>query len=67
MKYPHETEEQFLNRVEEARAHGVCVFRDDKNREMILDIIDEYMDLVDSLLEEKNNEKTFFNRVNPPQ
>ena len=53
MKYPNETEEEFLKRVKEAQARGECVFRDDNNREFILDIIDEYMDVVDSLLEEK--------------
>ena len=55
MKYPNETEEDFLKRVEEAKAKGECVFRDDTNREFILDLIDEYMDLVDtSLLPDKN-------------
>ena len=49
MKYPHETEEQFLDRVEEAQLRGECVFRTDNNREFILDIIDDYMDVVDSL------------------
>lgn len=53
MKYPNETEEEFLKRVKEAKARGECVFRDDKNREFILDIIDEYIDVVDSLLEDK--------------
>lgn len=52
MKYEHETEEAFLKRVKEAKARGECIFRDDNNREFILDIIDEYMDVVDSLLEE---------------
>jgi hypothetical protein len=50
MKYPNETEEEFLKRVKEAKAKGICVFRDDNNREFILDLIDEYMDLYDSLL-----------------
>jgi hypothetical protein len=55
MKYPNETEEEFIARVEDARAKGECVFRDDNNREFILDIIDEYMDLVDaSLLPDKD-------------
>ena len=53
MKYDYETEEEFLKRVKEAKARGECVFRDDNDREFILDIIDEYMDVVDSLLEEK--------------
>jgi hypothetical protein len=52
MKYQNETEEDFLKRVKEAKARGECVFRDDNNREFILDIIDEYMDLVDSLTED---------------
>lgn len=53
MKYPNETEEEFLKRVKEAKARGECVFRDDNNREFILDIIDEYMDIADSVLEDK--------------
>lgn len=53
MKYTNETEEEFLKRVKETKARGECIFRDDNNREFILDLIDEYMDLVDLLLEEK--------------
>ncbi len=49
MKYPNETEEEFLARVEEAKSRGICVFRDDANREMILDIIDAYLDLYDAV------------------
>ena len=49
MKYPYETEEEFIARQKEAERHGICVFRDDENREMILDIIDDYMDIVDAL------------------
>jgi hypothetical protein len=52
MKYLNESEEEFLRRVEEAKSRGECVFRDDNDREFILDIIDDYMDIVDSLLEE---------------
>ena len=57
MKHEHETEEEFLKRVKEAKARGECVFRDDNNREFILDIIDDYMDVVDAslILEEENN------------
>ena len=57
MKYEHETEEEFLKRVKEAKARGECVFRDDNNREFVLDIIDDYMDVVDAslILEEENN------------
>ena len=40
MKYEWETEEQFLQRVKEARKRGQCVFRDDANMDFILDIID---------------------------
>lgn len=57
MKYKNETEEEFQKRVKEAKARGECIFRDDANREMILDIIDDYMDVVDSLLEDNNGEK----------
>ncbi len=57
MKYEWETEEQFRKRQKEAKARGECVFRDDANREMILDFIDNYMDLVDAVNEyEKEQE-----------
>lgn len=49
MKYHYETEEEFIIRVKEARSRGECVFRDDNDREMILDIIDDYLDIVDAL------------------
>lgn len=49
MKYEWETEEQFRKRQKEAKARGECVFRDDANRELILDMIDDYMDLVDAI------------------
>ena len=49
MKYPYETEEEFIARQKEARSHGECVFRNDNDREMILDIIDDYLDIVDAL------------------
>ena len=48
MKYPNETEEEFLARVQEAKSRGVCIFRDDANWEMILDIIDLYEAVYDS-------------------
>ena len=70
MKYPYETEEEFIARQKEARSRGECVFRDDNDREMILDIfasndlsdwedediIDDYLDIVDVLgdVNEKN-------------
>lgn len=52
----YETEEEFIARQKEARSRGECVFRDDNNREMILDIIDDYLDIVDVLgdVNEKN-------------
>ena len=49
MKMPDETEEEFLGRQREAKRQGIVVFRNDDNREFILDIIDDYMDVVDSL------------------
>lgn len=49
MKYPYETEEEFLKRVEENKRKGICVFRDDNNRELILDIIDNYRDIVEAV------------------
>ena len=57
MKYDWETEEEFQKRVKEAKAKGICVFRDDNNREMILDIIDDYIDIVDSLNTRSGNDK----------
>ena len=51
MKYEWETEEEFEQRRKEAKRQGKCVFRDDVNREMILDIIDNYCDLLDALCE----------------
>lgn len=53
MKYEWETEEEFLKRVEEAKKKGICIFRDDANRELILDIIDDYLDLQEAI--EKEN------------
>lgn len=49
MKYEWETEEQFLKRFKEARSRGECVFRDDANREYILDLIYDYADVVDAI------------------
>lgn len=50
MKHPNETEEEFSLRFEEAKAKGFCLFRDDTNREFILDLIDDYLDIVDALI-----------------
>ena len=55
MKYEWETEEQILKRQKEAKARGECVFRNDADREFILDIIDDYMDVVDAIIEDKQN------------
>lgn len=49
MKYEWETEEEFLQRVKKAKAEGICVFRDDNNREFILDIIDDYIDIIEAV------------------
>ena len=53
MKYPNETEEEFLARVEEAKSRGICIFRDDANREMILDIIDAYIDVYEAVYDDR--------------
>ena len=53
MKYPNETEEEFLARVEEAKSRGICIFRDDANREMILDIIDAYIDAYEAVYDDR--------------
>ena len=52
MKLQNETDEDFLSRFEEAKRHGECIFRDDVNREMILDIIDAYIDAKETLFKE---------------
>lgn len=57
MKYEWETEEQFLKRQKEAKARGGCVFRDDADREMVLDLIDDYMDIVDAVNEYKSKQQ----------
>ena len=49
MKYEWESEEEFKRRVEEAKSKGICIFRDDANRELILDIIYDYMDIIDAI------------------
>lgn len=49
MKYEWETEEEFKQRCREAKAQGICIFRDDANREFILDIIDDYIDIVEAI------------------
>ena len=41
-----QTEEEFERRCEESATEGICVFRDDNNREFILDIIEEYVMLL---------------------
>jgi hypothetical protein len=53
MKYAWETEEQFKQRQKEAKARGECVFRDDAEREMILDLIYDYMDIIDAVNEQE--------------
>ena len=57
MKYPHETEAKFLKRQKDAERQGICVFRDDAEREMILDIIDDYMDIVDAISADNTRKK----------
>ena len=54
MKYEWETEEQFKKRQKEAKARGECVFRDDANMDFILDLIDNYIDLVDAVNDVNN-------------
>ena len=48
MKRPDETEEEFQARVQEEKSKGICIFRNDQNREMILDIIDAYIDVYEA-------------------
>ena len=52
MKRPDETEEEFQARVQEAKSKGICIFRNDQNREMILDIIDAYIDVYEAVYDD---------------
>lgn len=61
MKYPYETEEEFIARQKEAKRHGICVFRNDDNREMILDIIDDYLDILEALGDVNEEEMEYKN------
>lgn len=49
MKYDWETEEEFQKRRKEAKAKGICVFRNDENLDKILDIIDDYIDIIEAV------------------
>ena len=49
MKYPNETEEEFTKRVKDAKKKGICVFKCDENREFILDIIDDYINILETV------------------
>ena len=49
MKYDWETEEEFERRRKEAKKKGICIFRDDANREFILDIIEDYFYVVEAV------------------
>lgn len=53
MKRPDETEEEFQARVQEAKSKGICIFRNDQNREMILDIIDTYIDVYEAVYDDR--------------
>lgn len=57
MRYPHETDSEFRTRVEQAAAKGICVFADDADREFIFDIIGEYMDIRNAVLDQQNNRR----------
>lgn len=48
MKRSDETEEEFRSRYKEAKRKGVCIWLDDADREFILDIIDDYIDICDA-------------------
>ena len=55
IKYEWETEEEFKQRVKEAKKKGICIFRDDANRELILDIIDDYLDVLEAVERVRND------------
>lgn len=54
MKLQNETEEQFLARFHEWKREGMCLFRDDADREFILDLIDAYIDAKEALCDEES-------------
>lgn len=57
MKLPNETEDEFLARFHEWKRQGMCLFRDDANREFILDLIDAYIDVKEALSDVRGNDE----------
>lgn len=53
MKLSNETEQEFLVRFYEWKRQGKCLFREDANREFILDLIDAYIDVKEALFDAK--------------
>ena len=51
MKLSNETEQEFLVRFHEWKRQGKCLFREDANREFILDTIDAYIDVKEALFD----------------
>lgn len=49
MKLPTETEEEFICRQLDARRKGIVIFRDDSDREFLLDVIEDYINLMTAL------------------
>ena len=49
MRLPGETDEEFARRAAEARSEGICIFENDDEREFILDIIDDYLELYEAV------------------
>lgn len=49
MKYPNETETAFDARRKDAKRRGVLIWRNDAVREQILDMIYDYLDILDLL------------------
>nr|WP_326153577.1 hypothetical protein [uncultured Oscillibacter sp.] len=54
MKFANETEQEFLARFYKWKRQGMCLFRDDANREFILDLIDAYIDAKEALYDANN-------------
>ena len=54
MKFANETEQEFLARFYKWKRKGMCLFRDDANREFILDLIDAYIDAKEALYDANN-------------
>ena len=54
LKFATESEQEVLARFYKWKRQGMCLFRDDSNREFILDLIDAYIDAKEALYDANN-------------